>query len=97
MLYNRYSLGCAIHVLVENILSIIAANVLLYFDNLFLNNPFTCLYGSTSNCTKNYSYYSGIYNSVYYTAKLASIEAQTACANQPFVTCPNCNIRISVV
>jgi hypothetical protein len=80
---NRHSFGCATHVLVENILSIIAAAVLLYFDNLFLNNPFICLYGSTYYCNQSsssYSYNNGIYNSTNYTVKLACIKAQLACA-----------------
>jgi hypothetical protein len=86
---NRHSLGCATHVLVENILSIVAAAVLLYFDNLFLNNPYTCLYGSTTNCNQYstyYSYSSGIYNPTYYTIKLACIKAQLACASVMLAT-----------
>ncbi len=79
-------MGCATHVLVENILSIIAASVLLYFDNLFLNNPYICLYGSTSDCNQysssySYSYSYSIYNPTYYTVKLACIKAQLACAS----------------
>jgi len=86
---NRHSFGCATHVLVENILSIIAASVLLYFDNLFLNNPYTCLYGSTTDCSQyssSYSYSNSIYNSSNYTVKLACIKAQLACAAVMLVT-----------
>jgi hypothetical protein len=86
---NRHSFDCATHVLVENILSIIAASVLLYFDNLFLNNPYTCLYGSFDNCyqySSSYSYYNGIYDPNNYTVKLACIKAQLACAAVMLVT-----------
>jgi hypothetical protein len=84
-------LCCATHVLVENILSIIAALVLLYFDSLFLNNPYICLHGSVSDCN-TYSYNSSysdiysIYSTTGYTVKMACIKAQLACAVVMFVT-----------
>jgi hypothetical protein len=81
---NRHSLGCAVHVLVENILSIIAASVLLYFDNIFLNNPYTCYFGSTL-CNRLYSG-DTIYTQTNYTVKLACIKAQLACAAVMLVT-----------
>lgn len=93
---NRGSLGCAIHVLVENIISLIASAVLLYFNNLFLNNPYTCLFVTTYECS--YSYYStyynstrsnnyGIYSTTGYTVKLACIKAELACAAVMLTTC----------
>lgn len=80
---NRHSPGCAIHTLIENILSIIAASVLLYLDNLFLQNPYVCLYDPT--CGSSYSYSSGTYvSNIFtennYTIKLTCIRAQLACA-----------------
>ena len=67
---NRGSLGCAIHVLVENIISIIAAAVLLYFNNLFLNNPYTCIFGSSYQCSSSYYRSSSYYN--YYSNSTSS-------------------------
>ena len=95
---NRGSLACATHVLVENILSIIAASVLLYFNNLFLNNPYTCLFRSTYECSYSYynrysntSYYSsysnGIYDNTSYTVKLACIKAELACGSLMLTSC----------
>lgn len=81
-------MNCATHVLVENILSIIAASVLIYFDSLFLQNPCTCLYASTYNCSRSYynSYAYGIYDSTAYTVKMICIKAQLSCAAIMLVT-----------
>ena len=85
---NRGSLGCQIHVLVESILSIIAAAVLLYFNNLFLNNPYTCLFGTSSECSlASYSSTYGIYSTTGYTVKLACIKAELGCAAVMLTTC----------
>ena len=81
-------MGCATHVLVENVLSIIAASVLLYFDTVFLGNPFKCYFSSDTDCyspTYGLYYYShgsyrGIFNPDIYTVKIALIKAQLACA-----------------
>ena len=91
-------MGCATHALVENILSIIAASVLLYFNTMFLNNPYTCLFGSAYDCSVlnyNSNYYgsystfsnNGIYSTTGYTVKLACIKAQLACAAVMLFTC----------
>ena len=85
---NRHSCGCATHVLVENILSIVAASVLLYFDTAFLDNPYKCYYGLDKDCSPfKYDYwlepissYTGIYNPDKYTLKVTLIKTQLACA-----------------
>lgn len=70
----------------ENVLSIVAASVLLYFNNLFLNNPYTCLFGFSDCVSTSYSssygssYYYSIYNPTNYAVKLACIKAELACA-----------------
>ena len=92
---NQHSTGCATHVLVENILSIIAASVLLYYDRLFLSNPFTCIFGSVSNCgtiTWNWNdhdstAYTGIYNRSNYDLKMAMIKVQLGCGVVMQLTC----------
>ena len=78
---------CSTHAVVENVLSIIAASVLLYFNNLFLSNPFTCLFGFSGCVTTSYSssyddspYSYGINNPTNYAVKLACIKAELACA-----------------
>jgi len=88
---DRRLLYCANYVRVENILSIITALILLYFDNLFLGNPYICLRGSISGCSgSSYgSSYSDIYDinsSTGYTVKMACIKAQLACAPVILVT-----------
>ncbi len=84
---NRYSVGCATHALVENILSIIAASVLLYLDNLFLNNPYKCLYGSILDCSSfSYDSVGSIFSETGYKVKMACIKAQLACAAVMLVT-----------
>ena len=43
--YCPTSSDCTTHAAVENSLSIVAASALLYFNALFLNNLYTCLFG----------------------------------------------------
>ena len=70
----------------ENIFSIVAASVLLYFDTAFLDNPYKCYYASDTNCFEytsgsGYStFYTGIYNSDKYTLKVTLIRTQLTCA-----------------
>ncbi len=40
----RKSSGCATYVLIQHILSIAASSVLLFYDILFLRQPYTCLW-----------------------------------------------------
>jgi hypothetical protein len=77
---DRHLLYCATYLPVENILSIITALILLYFDNLFLDNPYICFGGSICSCSgSSYgSSYSDIYDinsSTCYTVKIACIKA----------------------
>jgi hypothetical protein len=83
---NRHSIGCATHVLVENILSIIAALVLISFDSIFINNPYICLYASDYNCNRSSDLYHSIYDSSFYTVKTTVVKAQLACTAVIFVT-----------
>jgi hypothetical protein len=81
---NRGSRGCATHALVENILSIIASIVLLYYDAQFLHEPRTCFWPQTiCDITNGYSSYGlwwyGLYG-YHYQNKLIAIKMQLACA-----------------
>ncbi|CAF1122095.1 unnamed protein product [Adineta ricciae] len=81
---NRGSQGCAIHALVENILSIIASCILLGYDAKFINQPDTCLWSA-------YACRDGIWTGTLGTlwssfgtdtmkAKLVALKLQLACA-----------------
>jgi hypothetical protein len=73
-------MGCATHVLIENILAIIAASVLISFDGIFISNPYVCLYAVDYGCNRASDFNRGIYDSTFYTVKMAVIKAQLACA-----------------
>jgi hypothetical protein len=69
--------------LVENILSVIASSILLYYDAQFLRNPYTCLWpgdlcytvwGTGWNTTWN------VYDFDLLNAKLIVIKVQLSCA-----------------
>ena len=81
---NRKSRGCATHALVENILSVIASIVLIYFDAKFLQNPSTC-YWPYDLCLDDYwDLNSGIWWNIYDfdgpKAKIIAVKVQLSCA-----------------
>ncbi|CAF1460994.1 unnamed protein product [Rotaria sp. Silwood1] len=81
---NRGSQGCATHALVENILSIIASCVLLYYDTRFLHYPLGCFweYGmcNSSYWSWTWSAFLGysVLNIMHF--KLIAIKIQLTCA-----------------
>jgi hypothetical protein len=81
------TLCCTTHAVVENVLSIIAASVLLYFNALFLNDPYKCLFDffQCSYEAKTYPYPS--YDSTAaYPVKMICFKAELACAAVMLVT-----------
>ncbi|CAF2117056.1 unnamed protein product [Rotaria magnacalcarata] len=81
---NRESRGCATHALVENVLSIIASSVLLYYDSQFLRYPNGCFWSFElcifSPISITWNFFSD-YNIIDLgEAKLIAIKAQLACA-----------------
>ena len=81
---NRGSQGCAIHALVENILSIIASCILLGYDAKFINQPYTCLWPAYACGDGNWLDTLGILWSVFNTdtmkTKLVVLKLQLTCA-----------------
>ena len=82
-------MGCATHAVVQNILSIIAASVLLYFDSLFLNDPYFCFFSSSvCNSTSNYNYTRfNIYTTTGYQLKVAMLKTQIGLASGMLASC----------
>ncbi|UJR37276.1 hypothetical protein I4U23_029985 [Adineta vaga] len=88
---NRGSQGCATHALVENILSIIAASILLYFDAQFLRNPSIC-YWPSEMCSNSFwsiqlNDFSMNYDINILNAKLLAVKLQLACAAIMLFSC----------
>lgn len=83
---NQDSLACAIHTLVQNLLSIGAAIVVIYYDNLFINNPYTCILTFTTNCSSSSvidSISSGLTS---YSTKQTLNKVQIGCASGMMLT-----------
>ena len=70
---------CAIHALVQNVLSIGAASVVIYFANLFMIYPGLCFFSSSSGCSSSTSLTLSSASSTYQ-IKATLLKAQLACA-----------------
>ena len=77
---NTYSMPCAIHTLVQNVLSIGAASVIIYFDSIFMYYPGTCYFSTSTICNGLASASFTSSNTSSYLIKIACIKAQLACA-----------------
>jgi hypothetical protein len=87
----RKSSGCATYTLIQHILSIAASSVLLYYDVLFLREPYTCLWPNNF-CNEDplslnlFSLALGTSTDIYW-IKFTLIKIQIACADVMIATC----------
>ena len=77
---NTYSMPCAIHTLVQNVLSIAAASVIIYFDSIFMYYPGICYFSTSATCSGLSSATLTSSSSGSYQIKTTCIKAQLACA-----------------
>jgi hypothetical protein len=88
---NQVSQGCAMYALVENILSVAASSVLLYYDVKFLEEPSMCFWPGKICTEADWNIISSSWWENYdidiYNAKLIAIKAQLSCAIIMLVLC----------
>ena len=77
---NRDSLACAIHTLIQNLLSLGAAIVVIYYDTVFIAYPYICLLTFTSNCYSSGGIDSIISGATSYSTKTLLNKVQIGCA-----------------